>query len=146
MLTHQNDRHFTDDIFKCILVNERFCILIRISLNFVPKGPIGNKSTLVRVMTWRRTDDKPLPEPMLTQFTDAYLRLINTFMPRQNGHRFVDGIFNSFSRKKNILIQILLKLVPKFLALVRVMAWRQRLRDKPLSGLIYAYLRHLTSS
>ena len=23
-------------------------------------------------MAWRRTGDKPLPEPMMTQFTDAY--------------------------------------------------------------------------
>ena len=49
-------------------------VLIRISLKFVPKGPIDNKSALVQVMAWRRTGDKPLPEPILTQFTDAYMR------------------------------------------------------------------------
>ena len=27
---------------------------------------------LVQVMAWRRTGKKSLPEPMLTQFTDAY--------------------------------------------------------------------------
>ena len=43
-------------------------------LKFVPKGPIYNKSELVQVMAWRQTCDKPLPEPMLTQFTDAYMR------------------------------------------------------------------------
>ena len=32
---------------------EEFCILIGISIN-VPKGPIGNKSTLLRVMVWLR--------------------------------------------------------------------------------------------
>ena len=42
------------------------------SLKFVPKGPIDNNSALVQVMAWRSTDDKPLPEPMLTQFTDIY--------------------------------------------------------------------------
>ena len=41
-------------------------------LKFVHKGPIGYKSALEQVMAWRRTGDKPLPEPMLTQFTDAY--------------------------------------------------------------------------
>ena len=51
-----------------------FCILIRVSLKFVPSGPIDNKAALVQVMAWRRTGDKPLPEPMLTQFTDAYMR------------------------------------------------------------------------
>ena len=25
-------------------------------------------------MTWRQTDDKPIPELTLTQFTDAYMR------------------------------------------------------------------------
>ena len=49
------------------------CILIRISLNFVPKGPIDNESVLVEVMAWRRTGDKPSPDPMLAQFTDASL-------------------------------------------------------------------------
>ena len=66
-------RHFADDIFKCIFMNEKFCILILISLKFVPKGPIDNKPALVQVMDWCWTGDKPLPEPMLIQFTDAYI-------------------------------------------------------------------------
>ena len=70
----QNGRHFADDISKCIFMNEKFCILIQISLKFVPKGPIDNKSALIQVMAWRRTGDKPLPEPMLTQFTDVYMQ------------------------------------------------------------------------
>ena len=68
----QNGRHFADDIFKSIFMNEKFCIFIGISLKFVPKGPIVNKSALVQVMAWRRTGDKPLPEPMMTQFIVAY--------------------------------------------------------------------------
>ena len=44
-----------------------------ISLKFVPESPIDSKSALVQLMVWRRTDDKPLPEPVLTQFTDAYM-------------------------------------------------------------------------
>ena len=54
----QNGRHFTDDIFKCIFMNEKFCIPIGISLKFVPDGLIDNTSTLVQVMAWRRTGDK----------------------------------------------------------------------------------------
>ena len=44
-------------------------------MNFteVPKSPIDNKSVLVLVMPWCRIGDKPLPEPMLIQFTDAAL-------------------------------------------------------------------------
>ena len=63
-----------DDIFKCIFLNEYDRIQIQISLKFVPRGPIDNKPALVQVMAWRRTGDKPLPEPMLAQFPDVYTR------------------------------------------------------------------------
>ena len=48
----QNGRHFADEIFRCISVNETFCILIRISLTFVAKGLIDNMSALVRFMVY----------------------------------------------------------------------------------------------
>ena len=60
-----------DDIFKWIFLNENDRIPIQISLKFVPRSPIDNKPTLVRVMAWHRKGDKPLSEPMLTQFTEA---------------------------------------------------------------------------
>ena len=61
----QNGRHFPDDIFKWIFLNENVWILINISLKFVPRGPINNIPTLVQVMAWRRPGDKPLSEPMM---------------------------------------------------------------------------------
>ena len=45
----QNGHHFTDNIFRCIFVNEKFCISIKISLKFVPKGPIDNNAALAPV-------------------------------------------------------------------------------------------------
>ena len=54
-------------------MNEKFCILNQISLKFDPEGPINNKSALVQVMAWRQAGAKPLPEPKLAQFTDAYM-------------------------------------------------------------------------
>ena len=72
-LPMQNGRHFPADIFKCIFINEKFCILIRISLKFVLKGPINNILVLGQIMVWRWPGDKPLSEPKLTQFTDAYI-------------------------------------------------------------------------
>ena len=51
----QNGRHFADNSF----MNEKFFILIHVSLKLIPNGPI---------------DDKPLPEPTMTQFTNAYMR------------------------------------------------------------------------
>ena len=64
---------FADDIFRCIFANENFCILIKISQNFVPNSPIDNNAALVKIMAWRQLGDKPLSESMLTQFTDAYM-------------------------------------------------------------------------
>ena len=55
-------------------MNEKLCILICISLIFVAKGPIDNKSSLVQVMAWHQSGGKPFPEPMLIQFPDAYMQ------------------------------------------------------------------------
>ena len=60
--------------FKCTFLNENDGIRIRISLKFVPRSPIDNKTALVQVMAWCRTGDKPLPEPMQAMFTNAYIR------------------------------------------------------------------------
>ena len=50
----QNGRHFADDIFKCIFLNENFRISTKNSLKFVPKDPINNIPPLVQIMAWRR--------------------------------------------------------------------------------------------
>ena len=83
---HRGDRHLThlpldkmaailaDGIFKYIFLNENEKIPIQIPLKIVPMGPIDNKPALVQVMAWRQTGDKPLPEPVIAQFADAYKR------------------------------------------------------------------------
>ena len=43
----QNGRRFADDTFKRIFLNENVRISIKISLKFVPKGPINNNPALV---------------------------------------------------------------------------------------------------
>ena len=65
----QNGHHFADDLFKCIFVNENVWISIKISLKFVPKGPIYNIPALVQIMAWRRLGDKPLSEPMIARLS-----------------------------------------------------------------------------
>ena len=54
-----------DDIFKCIFLYENVWISIKISLKFVPMGPIINIPALVQIMACRRPGDIPLSEPML---------------------------------------------------------------------------------
>ena len=58
-------RHFPDDNLKRIFLNENICISIKISLKFVPKGPINNIPALVQIMAWHRPGDKPLSEPIM---------------------------------------------------------------------------------
>ena len=70
----QNGRRFADDIFKCIFLNENVWIPIKISLKFVPGGPISNIPALVQIMAWRRPGDKPLSEAMTINFVDGYMR------------------------------------------------------------------------
>ena len=57
--------YFADDIFKHTFFNENVWISIKISLKFVPKGPINNIPALAQIMAWRCSGDKPLSEPMM---------------------------------------------------------------------------------
>ena len=66
------------NILQMIFSNQFFLyesciILIQISLKFVPKGSINNKPALVQIMAWHQTGNKPLSEPMMAWFTDAYM-------------------------------------------------------------------------
>ena len=54
----QNGRHFADDTFIHIFINENVWI-------FVPKGLVNNIPALVQIMAWRRPGDKSLSEPMM---------------------------------------------------------------------------------
>ena len=54
----QNGRRFADNIFRLTFVNEKFGILRKNSLKFVPKGPIDNNPALVQIMAWRRLGNK----------------------------------------------------------------------------------------
>ena len=104
-LPGQDGHHFTDDIFRCIFINEKFCILIEISLKCVPKGPIDNNPALVQIMAWCRIGNKPLSEPMLTRFIDTYIYVTL-------GGDELTKFFNGFSywlwRTSNVLTNCIL--------------------------------------
>ena len=61
--------------WNALFVNENIGISITISLTYVSKGSINNILALVLIMAWRRSGDKPLYEPTMAQFSDAYIRL-----------------------------------------------------------------------
>ena len=50
----RNRRHFADDIFKCIFVNDNVWISLKIWLKFVPRVPINNIPAMVQIMAWCR--------------------------------------------------------------------------------------------
>ena len=63
-MPRQYSHHFAIDTFKRILLNENATSWIKISLKFVPKGPINNIPALVQLMAWRHPGDTPLSEIM----------------------------------------------------------------------------------
>ena len=70
----QNGSHFSNDIIKCIFLNENVWIMIKISLKFVPEGTINKIPALVPIMAWCQPGDKPLSEPMMVS-THTYMSL-----------------------------------------------------------------------
>ena len=68
--------------------------MIRIPLKCVPNGPTDDKPAVVQVVAWHRIYDKPLPEPMLTQLTEAYAALGRYDLTTQ-----VSGFYNSIGPK-----------------------------------------------
>ena len=55
----QNCLHFAHVVFRCIFVNEKVCILNKISLRFVPKAPIHNNPALPyrrQAIIWTNAD------------------------------------------------------------------------------------------
>ena len=59
------NRFLADSIFIYIFLNENVWMDIKMSVKFVPKGPINNIQALVQIMAWCRPGDKPLSEPMM---------------------------------------------------------------------------------
>ena len=56
---------------KYVSSRNDFYILVQFHRDCHPGGPIDNRAALVHVMTWCHTREKPLPEPITTQFTGA---------------------------------------------------------------------------
>ena len=71
----QNVRHFPDDIFKCVFMNENVWNVLHISLKFVPRVRINNIPALVQIKAWRRPGDKPLSDPMMVSDWRIYASL-----------------------------------------------------------------------
>ena len=95
----QSGRRFADDTFKCIFLNENVRISFKISLKFVPLGPINNIPALVQLMVWRRPGDKPLSEPMIvslpTHICVTRPQWVEVWTRKKIPHNTIDAITNS---------------------------------------------------
>ena len=97
----RNRRHYADDIFKCIFLNEDELTSLRISLKFVPNVRINNIPSLVQIMVWRRPGDKPLSEPMVVYYWCIYASLGPNELNKRNDW-FGTGLFTSDISHKHL--------------------------------------------
>ena len=68
-------------IWKCIFVNEKHLVSIQIPLKFIHKGSIYNKTALVQVMPWLRSNGDWFLMHMISQNTkqDFVLKFSDKF-------------------------------------------------------------------
>ena len=82
----QNGRYVADNTFKRVFLKENVRISIKISLKFVPKGPIDNIPALFQIMAWCQPGDKPLSEAvmvnLLTHICVARPQWVNCYISR----------------------------------------------------------------
>ena len=92
--------------FNSMFLNENVGISSKISLKFVPKGPIYNIPSLVQIMTWRWPGDKPLSDPMMVWLLAHIYVSLGLFMFRSQAQ----GISISISYLYLLSISYLLSL------------------------------------
>ena len=103
----QHGRHFAYDTFKCIFLNENVWTPIKISLKFVPKGPINNIPALVQIMAWRRPGDKPFSEPMMVSLPTHICVVRSQWVKHQTGGliRVVVFVLTMYHKTRVLLFQ-----------------------------------------
>ena len=130
----QNDRHFPDDIFKCIFLNEDVWIALKISLKFVLKVRINNIPALVQIMAWRRPGDKPLSETMMVSLPThicvtrpQWVKVTSDECQDFSIHPLLDCcfsiLFRRISQELDCLFNSLLMLTSKRLSKLRCDRW-----------------------
>ena len=81
--------HFPDNILKCIFLNENVWLSIKISQNFVPKGPIKNIPALVQIMAWRRPGLGSFPVFLFNSNSKSIIFNSNSNSTIQNKFQFL---------------------------------------------------------
>ena len=107
----QNGSHITDDMFKCIFLNENVWIPIEMSLKFVPKGSINNNQALFQIMALWRPGDKPLSEPMMVS---SLTHIFITWPQWVKGARCVLIHFSSYKNTATMWLPYQQKFTPVY--------------------------------
>ena len=63
-------RHFQIHFLSCKIC---FCILVEMSLKFVPRGLINDKSKWDQIKAWEQAGNMSLAQPIMIQVSDAYM-------------------------------------------------------------------------
>ena len=88
-------------------LNENVWITIKISLKFVPKGPINDILVLVQIMAWRRPGDKPLSEPMMVRLpTHIYVTKPHQVISLSPGGMWLYSWFSSYHVLQLLVLHI----------------------------------------
>ena len=84
---------------RAFSLNENVWISIKISLKFVPKGPINNIPALVQIMAWCRPGDKPLSWPTMVNLPThkcvSQPQWVKSLAPERCGSKFKVLLSNS---------------------------------------------------
>ena len=87
----ENDRQFTDEIFKSTFPMKWPVFCFKVHRTLFPRIPIDNKRQLIQIVAWCQTDGGSLSGGITAQFA--------TLRPRQNG-RLLQTFSNAFSWMK----------------------------------------------
>ena len=76
LLFRYQRRHIDIWHIEVIFVLWLFCICFKFHWILFPSVQLTEQPSMLQIMAYYRRGDKPLSEPMMTQFTDAYIYVI----------------------------------------------------------------------
>ena len=140
MRLEQKGCHFAGNIFKYILQAKNVCILIEISLKFVPKGQIGNKVSIgsgnglapyrCQAITWTNVDPAHwchialLGDNELTQWGLVLHKGRRSSLVKVNDKPSVELIYNLLNLQEQTSVKLIYKISFKTMNLKMLFAKR----------------------
>ena len=107
-LTHWSRDKMSQNIFKCIFLNENVWISLKISLKFIPMVRNNTIPALVLKMAWCWPGNKPLSKPVMVSLLKHICvtrpQWVNILRPRQYRRHFADDILKCIFLNENVWI------------------------------------------